>query len=65
MQKRKKQRAPLYRIQNKINNDVYYTSPDFPQKTIDGKIFIGVKKTPTDRTLHYIAKDPMVKINER
>jgi len=64
MSKIKKRPAPLYKIKSKVNSDVYYTSSDFPQKTIDGKVFIGVKKTPTDRTLHYIVKDMVSRVVE-
>jgi hypothetical protein len=63
MSKVKKDRAPLIKVRSKVNSDVYYTSSDFPQKDIEGKKFIGVKKTPTDKTLHYIVKDMVVKIS--
>ena len=63
MSKIKKDRAPLIKVKSKVNSDVYYTSSDFPQKDIDGKKFIGVKKTPTDKTLHYIVKDMVVKVS--
>lgn len=65
MPKIKKSPAPLYKIKSKVNSDVYYTSIDFPQKDIDGKTFIGVKKTPTDKTLHFIVKDMVSKVVEK
>lgn len=63
MSKIKKPSAPLVKIRSKINSDVYYTSADFPKKTIDGKDFIAVKKTPADRTLHYVMKDMVIKVS--
>jgi len=42
---------------------LYYTSKDFPEKVIDGKVFIGVKKLPSDKTLHYMLKEMMSKIS--
>ena len=56
-------RSPLYKIRSKVNSDMFYTSKDFPEKVIEGKTFIGVKKTPTDKTLHYMLKQNMVKVS--
>ena len=57
------ERSPLYKIRSKVNSDTFYTSKDFPEKVIEGKTFIGVKKTPTDKTLHYMLKQNMVKVS--
>lgn len=62
MTKIRKTPSPLIRIKSKVNSDSYYTSKDFPEKVIDGKVFIGVKKTPTDKTLHYMLKENMEKV---
>ena len=61
MPKIKKERAPLYKVKSKFNSDTYYTSEDFPEKIIDGKKFIGVKKTPSDNRVNYILKENFVK----
>jgi len=50
-------------VKSKVNSDTYYTSKDFPEKIIEGKSFIGVKKTPTDKTLHYMLKQNMVRVS--
>jgi hypothetical protein len=62
MPKIKKTPYTLFRVKSKVNSDFYYTSKDFPEKVIDGKVFIGVKKTPTDKTLHYMLKENMEKV---
>jgi len=56
-------KSPLYKVKSKVNSDTYYTSKDFPEKIIEGKSFIGVKKTPTDKTLHYMLKQNMVRVS--
>jgi len=56
-------KSPLYKVKSKVNADTYYTSKDFPEKIIEGKSFIGVKKTPTDKTLHYMLKQNMVRVS--
>lgn len=63
MPKVKKIPAPLVKVKSKINSDYYYTSKDFPEKVIDGKVFIGVKKSPSDKTLRYMLKEMMSKIS--
>lgn len=62
MSKFKKKAAPLFKVRSKINSDVYYSSQDFPSRIIDGKTFMGVKKTPSDSVLHYMLKENMVKV---
>ena len=56
-----KPQTPLVKIRSKINSDTYYTSKDFPNKVIDGKVFIGVKVTPSDKNLRYMLKENVVK----
>ena len=63
MSKYKKVRSPLIKVRSKVNSDIYYTSSDFPHKCIEGKKFIGVKKTPTDKNLHYVLADMIVKVS--
>lgn len=57
-----KTRSPLYKVKSIINSDIYFSSEDFPKKIIDDKVFIGVKKSPSDKTLHYMLKDNVKKI---
>lgn len=54
--------APLIKIKSKINSDYYFTSKDFPEKIIDGKVFIGVKKSPSDKTLNFMLKENVEKV---
>jgi hypothetical protein len=53
----RKQRPTLRKVKSLFNGDMYYTSENFPSKYIDGKEFIGVKKTETDRQIHYMMKE--------
>lgn len=62
MSKIKRKPAPLYKVRSKINSDAYYSSADFPTKIIDGKTFVGVKKSPSDSTLKYMLKENLVKV---
>lgn len=57
MPKRSRGSSSLYKIRSKVNSDLYYSSTDFPEKVIDGKVFIGIKKTPSDKTLFYMLKE--------
>ena len=61
MKRNKRKPSPLFKIRSKINSDFYYTSEDFPNKVIDNKVFIGVKKSPSDSTLNYVLKENFVK----
>lgn len=63
MKRTKQIPAPLYKIKSKINSDIYYTSASFPNKVIDGEVFIGIKKTPSDKTLNYILKENVTKLS--
>nr|QMP82904.1 MAG: hypothetical protein [Caudoviricetes sp.] len=57
-------RSPLFKVKSIINSDIYFSSEDFPKKIIDDKVFIGVKKSPSDKTLHYMLKDNIKKVVE-
>lgn len=63
MSKAKKIRSPLVKVKSKINSDLYYTSKDFPEKIIEGKTFMAVKKAPCDNTIHYMLKENMTFIS--
>lgn len=63
MLKPSKVNAPLVKIRSKFNSDTYYTSKDFPEKIIDGIIFVGAKKSPSDKKMHFIMKDMFVKVS--
>lgn len=63
MPKLKKPASPLFKVKSKVNSEIFYSSKDFPDKTIENKTFMGVKKTPTDKTLHYMLKENMVKVS--
>lgn len=51
------EKSPYYKVKSKINGDIYYTSKDLPEKIIDGKTFISVKKKPSDREIFYMLKE--------
>lgn len=61
---KKKNPIPLlYKVKSMYNDDTYYTAKEFPEKHIDGQVFKGVKKTPSDKTLHYMLKSNLVVIS--
>jgi hypothetical protein len=50
----------LYKVvESLVNKDQYYTADSFPTKTIDGKIYITVKKNPGDRQTFWMLKENM------
>ncbi len=57
--------SPLFVVKSIVNSDIYYSSKDFPEKIIDGKVFIGVKKSPTDKSLFYMLKQNMEKCSNK
>lgn len=63
MAKIRKHASPLFKVRSKVNSEVFYSSVDFPDKVIENKTFMGVKKTPTDKTLHYMLKQNMVRVS--
>lgn len=58
--KRTKPIPILYKVKSIYNNDTYYTSKEFPEKSINGEVFKGVKKSPSDNTLHFMLKSNLV-----
>lgn len=52
-----KSTTPLIKIKSLINNDTYFTSKNFPSKYIDGKEFIGVKRTENDKKIFFMLKE--------
>lgn len=58
---KKKVSSPLIRVRSKINQDVYFTSKDFPTKEIDGQVFIGVRKNANDKQIFFMKKENMEK----
>lgn len=60
---KKKVASVLFKVKSKVNKDSYYTSKDFPEKVIDGKVFMAVKKTPSDKNLFYMQKDMMERVS--
>jgi hypothetical protein len=61
MVKKLQERSPLFKVKSIINSDLYYSSKDFPERIIDGQVFMGVKKSPSDKMLHYMLKSNMKK----
>lgn len=63
MQRHVKKSKPLsekiIKIRSKINQDEYYSSKSFPEKVIDGEVFIGVKKNISDKNIFYMRKENM------
>jgi hypothetical protein len=56
--------SPLIKVRSKINTeDIYYTSKDFPEKIIEGKKFMGVKRIPSDKNIRYMLKENMTFIS--
>lgn len=53
----KKDPQKLVKVKSIINNDTYFTSENFPTKYIDGKEFIGVKKSESDKQIYYMMKE--------
>lgn len=47
----------LVKVRNKFNQDLLYTSPEWPTKEIDGILFISVKVRENDSYLKLMRKD--------
>jgi len=60
MQQQKNSKLTL--VKNKFNQDLLYTSPEWPMKEIDGVQFISVKVRPHDSYLKLIRKDQIEKV---
>lgn len=59
--KKVKQKFAIRKIRSKANQDVYYTSPQWETKEIEGITFIAVTKMyPNESTqIHWMRKDSM------
>lgn len=55
--KNKNKFLPLNKVRSKITQDIYYTNEALPTKEIDGKLFIGVKKSETDKNIFFMNKE--------
>jgi hypothetical protein len=49
-------------VKNKLNQDLLYTSPDWPTKEIDGIQFLSVKVRQNDPHLKLMRKDQLEKV---
>jgi hypothetical protein len=47
----------LIKIKNRINNEIYYTSPSFKEKVIEGNKFIRVLRNPYDTSKLFMRED--------
>jgi hypothetical protein len=55
--KRKPKFLPLKKVRSKITQDIYYTSESLPTKKIDGILFVGIKKSETDKRIFFMNKE--------
>lgn len=53
----KKETQKLVKVRSIFNGDTYFTSDRFPTKYIDGKEFVGVKKSESDNQILYMMKE--------
>jgi hypothetical protein len=56
--------SKLTLVRNKFNQDLLYTSPEWPTKEIDGVQFVSVKVRPQDSYLKLIRKDQIEKVKQ-
>ena len=56
--------SKLTLVKNKFNQDLLYTSPEWPTKEIDGVQFISVKIRPQDPYLKLMRKDQIERIKQ-
>jgi hypothetical protein len=53
-----------YRIvESLVNQERYYTNAGLPTKTIDGKVFIGVKKSPESKDVFFMLRENLRFVN--
>jgi hypothetical protein len=52
----------LIKVKNRLNQDIMYTSPDWPTKEIDGVTFLAVKFRANDTFPKLMRKDSFEKI---
>ena len=60
--KNTKPKFTIKKVRSKANQDVYYTSPQWETKEIEGIVFMPVVKTPSvdlKQTIHWMRKDSM------
>lgn len=51
-------------VKNKFNQDLLYTSQDWPEREIDGVKFISVKVRQNDSYLKLIRKDQIERVKQ-
>ena len=61
MKKSKYKIDRLIKYKNIFNQDIVFSSPEWPTKTIDGVIFVGVKMMESDNNIKWMRKDSLVK----
>jgi len=51
----------IRKVRSKANQDIYYTSPEWKTKEIEGVVFMPVVKMPTmdQKMVHWMRKDSM------
>ena len=56
-----KSKPTIKKVRSKANQDIYYTSPQWENKEIEGVIFMPVVKMPTldKQNIHWMRKDSM------
>jgi hypothetical protein len=57
MKKQNDKNEKVVKVKSIFNNDFYYSSESFPTKTIDGELFVGVKKNMNDSEIFFMKKD--------
>jgi hypothetical protein len=62
--KQLKSKQSISQIINVFNQDVYYTSPEWPSKEIDGVEFIAVKMRLNDTFTRWMRKDSFKKVKQ-
>lgn len=55
--KSKKTKERYRMVESLFNQDRYYAAEHLPTKTIDGKLYISVKKNPGDRQTFWMLKE--------
>jgi hypothetical protein len=59
-----KKTEKIVKVKSIFNNDFYYSSESFPTKTIDGELFVGVKKNKNDNETFFMKKDNLEICND-
>lgn len=58
------QNSNLIKVKNRFNQDIMYTSPDWPTKEIDGVTFLAVKFRTNDTFPKLMRKDSFEKVKK-